>query len=135
MSVRTSARASRLAGTGRPGWSAAVVVIALVAGFIANYLVGKGRGFETWELFVAGIVGALLAVPIVATLNTVVLYLHGHDKFPQLGRDDHVPVRGRGHPVLDRAIAQVAEAVTEREATEAAEEDESPDADTTPGTR
>ena len=71
--------------------------------------------------FVAGIVGALFAVPIVATLNTVILYLHGHDKFPQLGRDDHVPVRGRGHPVLDRAIAQVAEWHTEEEATNAEE--------------
>ncbi len=69
--------------------------------------------------FVAGIVGALFAVPIAATLNTVMLYLHGHDKFPQLGTDDHVPVRGRGHPVLDRAIAQVAEATSERVATEA----------------
>ena len=67
--------------------------------------------------FVAGIVGALFAVPIAATLNTVMLYLHGHDKFPQLGTDDHVPVRGRGHPVLDRAIAQVAEATSERVAT------------------
>ena len=35
----------------------------------------------------AGIVGALLAVPFVATLNTVVLYLHGRDKFPELGTD------------------------------------------------
>lgn len=35
----------------------------------------------------AGIVGALLAVPIAATLNTLVLYLHGHDKFPKLGRN------------------------------------------------
>ena len=35
----------------------------------------------------AGIVGALLAVPFVATLNTVVLYLHGRDKFPALGTD------------------------------------------------
>lgn len=35
----------------------------------------------------AGIVGALLAVPFIATLNTVVLYLHGHDKFPELGDD------------------------------------------------
>lgn len=34
----------------------------------------------------AGIIGALLAVPVAATLNTVVLYLHGRDKFPQLGR-------------------------------------------------
>ncbi|MFI2753424.1 AI-2E family transporter [Cellulomonas sp. P22] len=37
---------------------------------------------------VAGIVGALFAVPLVAVVNTVVLYLHGHDKFPQLGTDD-----------------------------------------------
>ncbi len=35
----------------------------------------------------AGIVGALLAVPVVATINTVVLYLHGRDKFPYLGLD------------------------------------------------
>ncbi|WP_426594538.1 AI-2E family transporter [Cellulomonas sp. McL0617] len=75
--------------------------------------------------FVAGIVGALFAVPLVATLNTVILYLHGHDKFPQLGRDDHVPVRGRGHPVLDRAIAQVAESEAEDEATLAEQVDPS----------
>jgi predicted PurR-regulated permease PerM len=36
---------------------------------------------------IGGIVGALLAVPFVATLNTVLLYLHGKDKFPELGRD------------------------------------------------
>lgn len=35
----------------------------------------------------AGIVGALFAVPFAATLNTVVLYLHGRDKFPDLGLD------------------------------------------------
>ena len=35
----------------------------------------------------AGVVGALLAVPFVATLNTVVLYLRGRDKFPDLGLD------------------------------------------------
>jgi putative heme transporter len=35
----------------------------------------------------AGIVGALFAVPLIATLNTAVLYLHGHDKFPALGDD------------------------------------------------
>jgi putative heme transporter len=47
-------------------------------------------------------------VPVVAVINTVTLYLHGHDKFPQLGLDDHVAVRGRGHPALDQSIAQVA---------------------------
>jgi uncharacterized membrane protein YeaQ/YmgE (transglycosylase-associated protein family) len=36
------------------------IVIALVAGFVANWLVGKGRGYETWELFVAGIVGSFV---------------------------------------------------------------------------
>lgn len=35
----------------------------------------------------AGVVGALFAVPFVATLNTVVLYLHGRDTFPALGTD------------------------------------------------
>ncbi|GEL94922.1 AI-2E family transporter [Cellulomonas composti] len=59
--------------------------------------------------FMAGILGALFAVPVVAVANTVVLYLHGHDKFPQLGRDDHVTVRERGHPILDREIARMAE--------------------------
>ncbi|WP_081861733.1 AI-2E family transporter [Cellulomonas sp. HZM] len=59
--------------------------------------------------FVAGILGALFAVPFVAVLNTVILYLHGHDKFPQLGYDDHVPIRSLGHPVLDREIANVAD--------------------------
>jgi predicted PurR-regulated permease PerM len=43
--------------------------------------------------FAAGIVGALFAVPIVAVLNTVILYLHGHDKFPNLGADDHLEMR------------------------------------------
>lgn len=36
------------------------VVIALVAGYVANYLVGKGKGFEQWELFVAGIIGSFV---------------------------------------------------------------------------
>ena len=36
------------------------IVIALVAGFVANWLVGKGRNFETWELFVAGLVGSFV---------------------------------------------------------------------------
>ena len=38
----------------------AFIVIALVAGYIANYFVGKGRGFEPWEMFVAGIVGSFV---------------------------------------------------------------------------
>ncbi len=60
--------------------------------------------------FAAGIIGALFAVPVAAVINTVVLYLHGHDKFPQLGTGDHVPIRPRAHPVLARALAAAAEA-------------------------
>lgn len=38
----------------------ALVVIPLVAGYIANFVVGRGRGFEPWELFVAGIIGSFV---------------------------------------------------------------------------
>ena len=48
----------------------------------------------------AGVVGALLAVPFVATLNTAVLYLRGRDKFPQLGQDPVGLTRWLAH--LDR---------------------------------
>lgn len=53
----------------------------------------------------AGIVGALLAVPIAAVLNTVVLYLHGHDKFPHLGTEDRVAQRPPGSFHRQRAAA------------------------------
>ena len=41
----------------------------------------------------AGIVGALFAVPVVAVINTVVLYLHGHDKYPELGTKPGLRIR------------------------------------------
>lgn len=40
---------------------------------------------------IAGVLGALFAVPVVATINTVVLYLYGHDKYPSLDQDMHRP--------------------------------------------
>ncbi|HLS74324.1 MAG TPA: AI-2E family transporter [Actinomycetaceae bacterium] len=40
---------------------------------------------------VAGILGALLAVPIAAVLNTVTLYFHGHDKHPEAATNWHRP--------------------------------------------
>ncbi len=46
----------------------------------------------------AGIVGALFAVPLVATLNTIILYYRGHDKFPELGFDDHIAIKPSGRP-------------------------------------
>lgn len=45
--------------------------------------------------YAAGIVGALFAVPLAAVLNTVILYLNGHDKFPELGDEDALPIRWR----------------------------------------
>ena len=38
----------------------AFIVIALVAGYVANFVVGKGKGFQQWELFVAGIIGSFV---------------------------------------------------------------------------
>ena len=57
--------------------------------------------------FVGGIVGALFAVPLVAVLNTVTLYLHGHDKFPELGTDDHLTIRGRDTAADDVDAARI----------------------------
>jgi predicted PurR-regulated permease PerM len=54
----------------------------------------------------AGIVGALFAVPIVAVLNTVILYLHGHDKFPALGADDHLDPRAPARKAVQTAPEQ-----------------------------
>lgn len=52
---------------------------------------------------VAGILGALLAVPVAAVVNTVVLYLHGHDKHPRAATDWHRP--GGPPGTLFRSIA------------------------------
>jgi uncharacterized membrane protein YeaQ/YmgE (transglycosylase-associated protein family) len=38
----------------------ALVVIPLVAGFVANMVVGKNAHFQNWELFVAGIIGSFV---------------------------------------------------------------------------
>lgn len=38
----------------------AFIVIALAAGFIADFLVGRGRQYERWELFVVGIIGSFV---------------------------------------------------------------------------
>src|SRR6476469_4926055 len=36
------------------------VVIALVAGFVANWLIGRNKGYLPWELFVVGIIGSFV---------------------------------------------------------------------------
>ena len=73
---------------GRPVWKLRPVMLLLTA--VAVVLV------VTCGTLVAGIVGALFAVPVAAVLNTVILYFHGHDKFPDLGFDDHISVRPSG---------------------------------------
>src|SRR5690606_2510228 len=40
---------------------------------------------------VAGVLGALLAVPVAAAINTVVLYLSGHDQHPKAATDWYRP--------------------------------------------
>ena len=46
----------------------AFIVIALVAGYVANFVVGKGKGFQQWELFVAGIIGSFVGGAILNLL-------------------------------------------------------------------
>jgi uncharacterized membrane protein YeaQ/YmgE (transglycosylase-associated protein family) len=46
----------------------AFIVIAIVAGWVANYLVGKKRHYEPWELFVIGIVGSFIGGTLFAFL-------------------------------------------------------------------
>jgi len=127
------------------GWGSALIMLAIVlvvqqleGHVLQPFLMGHAVSLHpvavllavTTGSLVAGIVGALFAVPIAAVLNTVVLYLHGHDKFPQLGTGDHVPIRAKGHPVLDRAVAAAAEAESEAQANRQ-EQSDAPDA--TPG--
>ncbi|ADG73846.1 protein of unknown function UPF0118 [Cellulomonas flavigena DSM 20109] len=113
------------------GWVSALIMLGIVllvqqleGHVLQPFLMGHAVSLHpvavllvvTTGSLVAGIVGALFAVPLAALVNTVVLYLHGHDKFPQLGVDDHVPIRAKGHPVLDRAVAAAAEAESEARA-------------------
>ena len=62
---------------------------------------------------VAGVLGALLAVPVAAVVNTVVLYLAGHDKHPRAATDWHRP--GGPPGTLFRSIEDSFEAATDEE--------------------
>ena len=46
----------------------ALVLIPLVAGYVANMVVGKNANFQTWELFVAGIIGSFVGGAILNLL-------------------------------------------------------------------
>ncbi len=38
----------------------ALVLIPLVAGYVANLVVGKNANFQAWELYIAGIIGSFV---------------------------------------------------------------------------
>lgn len=92
------------------GWIAALIMLGIVllvqqaeSHILQPFLMGHAVSLHPVAVVLvvaagslaAGIVGALFAVPLAAVLNTVLLYLHGHDKFPELGTDDHVPLLRR----------------------------------------
>ncbi len=92
------------------GWAAALIMLGIVllvqqaeSHILQPLLMGHAVSLHPVAVVLvvaagslaAGIVGALFAVPLAAVLNTVLLYLHGHDKFPELGTDDHVPLLRR----------------------------------------
>lgn len=106
------------------GWVAALIMLGIVllvqqieGHVLQPFLMGHAVSLHPVAVllvvaagsFAAGIVGALFAVPLAATLNTVWLYLTGHDKFPELGTGDRVVVRGAPQPrVLVRAEEDLA---------------------------
>ncbi|WP_307865186.1 AI-2E family transporter [Myceligenerans salitolerans] len=90
------------------GWVAAIIMLGIVilvqqieSHVLQPFLMGQAVSLHPVAVilavaagsFVAGIAGALFAVPLLALVNTVVLYLTGHDKFPELGDDDKLPIR------------------------------------------
>lgn len=116
------------------GWIAALIMLGIVilvqqieSHVLQPFLMGHAVSLHPVAVilsvaagsFVAGIAGALFAVPLMALLNTIVLYLNGHDKFPELGDDDKLPIRWRGPdtpPIrLPRRVAGPQDAETTQE--------------------
>lgn len=128
------------------GWVQALIMLAIVllvqqieGHILQPFLMGHAVSLHPVAVllvvaagsFAAGIVGALFAVPIAAVLNTVVLYLHGHDKFPELGTDDRVVVRGSPQPpVIARAEADLDDPAPRRRAGARRTDEDSPVAST-----
>jgi predicted PurR-regulated permease PerM len=92
------------------GWVAALIMLGVVllvqqieSHALQPFLMGQAVSLHPVAVilavaagsFAAGIIGALFAVPLAAVLNTVILYLNGHDKFPELGDEDALPIRWR----------------------------------------
>jgi predicted PurR-regulated permease PerM len=100
------------------GWVSALIMLGIVllvqqleSSILLPFLMGQAVSLHpvavvlavTGGSMVAGIAGALFAVPLVAVANTVVQYLFGVDKFPELGTRDHVPLLRR--PKIEETFA------------------------------
>ncbi|MCL1801831.1 MAG: AI-2E family transporter, partial [Promicromonosporaceae bacterium] len=100
------------------GWVAALimgVIVLLVqqteSSILLPLLLGKTVSLHpvavvlavTGGVMVAGLAGAIFAVPLVAVINTMVQYLFGNDKFPHLGEADHIPLLRR--PDIGETVA------------------------------
>ena len=66
---------------------------------LSPMLQGNALNLHAWAILllvtggsmVAGVLGALFTVPLAAAVNTVILYLRGHDTYPYLNRQEHRP--------------------------------------------
>ncbi|WP_407316768.1 AI-2E family transporter [Isoptericola halotolerans] len=98
------------------GWIAALIMLGIVllvqqaeSHILQPFLMGHAVSLHPVAVVLvvaagslaAGLIGALFAVPLAAVLNTVMQYLHGHDKFPELGTDDHLPLLRRRPSLAD----------------------------------
>ena len=96
------------------GWVAALIMLGIVLAVqqieghvLQPFLMGHAVSLHPVAVllvvaaggFAAGIVGALFAVPLAATINTVILYFNGHDKFPDLGTRSEERRVGKECPV------------------------------------
>jgi predicted PurR-regulated permease PerM len=102
------------------GWVAALIMVIIVllvqqleSHVLSPFLMGHAVSLHpvavilavTGGSMVAGLPGALFAVPLVAVGNTIVQYLFGNDKFPELGTSDHLPLLRR--PKIEETMAQL----------------------------
>ena len=84
------------------GWVSALIMVAIVllvqqleSNVLSPLLLGHAVSLHPWAVFLsviggsmlAGITGAIIAVPLVAVANTMIQYFLGHDKFPELGTE------------------------------------------------
>ncbi|MCK0117849.1 AI-2E family transporter [Isoptericola sp. S6320L] len=98
------------------GWVAAAIMLGIVllvqqaeSHILQPFLMGHAVSLHPVAVVLvvaagslaAGLIGALFAVPLAAVLNTVMQYLHGHDKFPELGTADHLPLLRRRPSLAD----------------------------------